>query len=182
VLFASVAYGLVITLSVGTLMLALSSLTARSLYVGIAWAGLWLISGSVSSIMTEIHRDNLRRQNAPPEALRSDWRPLCSYETNLQRLGDELLDADGAWTAIGKAFEKSRTALGAAFPPGGGFGKRTARPPGQAQAEQRPAERQLAEKMVLQSPWQWSAGILAGLMGVSVWVMLRRVKSLDRLR
>ena len=48
-LLASVAYGLVITLSVGTLILALSSLTRRSLYVGIAWAGFWVISGSVGN-------------------------------------------------------------------------------------------------------------------------------------
>ena len=56
VLLASVAYGLVVTVSVGTLMLALSSLTRRSLYVGIALAGFWIISGSVGSIMTAIHR------------------------------------------------------------------------------------------------------------------------------
>jgi ABC-2 type transport system permease protein len=61
VLLASVAYGLVITLSTGTLILALSSLTRRSLYVGIAWAGLWLISWSVGTIMTGIHHDSLRR-------------------------------------------------------------------------------------------------------------------------
>jgi hypothetical protein len=61
VLLASVAYGLVITLSTGTLILALSSLTRRSLYVGIAWAGLWIISGSVGTIMTGIHRDSSRR-------------------------------------------------------------------------------------------------------------------------
>ena len=42
-------YGLVITLSAGTLILAMSSLTRRSLYVGIAWAGLWLIGGAVGS-------------------------------------------------------------------------------------------------------------------------------------
>jgi ABC-2 type transport system permease protein len=59
VLLASVAYGLVVTLSTGTLILALSSLTRRSLYVGITWAGLWVISWSLGSILTNVHRDTM---------------------------------------------------------------------------------------------------------------------------
>ena len=31
-------------------------------------------------------------------------------------------------------------------------------------------------------PWYWSAGVLAGLFGISVWILSLRVKSLDRLR
>jgi ABC-2 type transport system permease protein len=31
-------------------------------------------------------------------------------------------------------------------------------------------------------PWQWSAAVLLGLFGVSVWILATRVKSLDRLR
>src|SRR5262245_13960402 len=59
VLLASVAYGLVITLATGALVLALSSLTRRSLYVAIAWAGLWIVSGSVATILTGIHRQSV---------------------------------------------------------------------------------------------------------------------------
>jgi ABC-type transport system involved in multi-copper enzyme maturation permease subunit len=61
VLLGSVAYGLVVTLSTGTLMLAMSSLTRRSLYVGFAWAGLWIISGSVGGILSGVHGDAVRR-------------------------------------------------------------------------------------------------------------------------
>jgi ABC-2 type transport system permease protein len=60
VLLAGIAYGLVITLSVGTLMLALSSLSRRSLYVGIAWFGLWWISEAVAGILTLIHVEMVR--------------------------------------------------------------------------------------------------------------------------
>ena len=42
---ASIVYGLVIVVSAGTLMLALSSLSRRSLYVGLTWVGLFLIVG-----------------------------------------------------------------------------------------------------------------------------------------
>ena len=69
VLLASIAYGLIITLSVGTLMLALSSLSRRSLYVGIAWFGLWWISEAVAGILTAIHFE-MARYEAMTEAQR----------------------------------------------------------------------------------------------------------------
>ena len=43
-------------------------------------------------------------------------------------------------------------------------------------------ERRLAEQMVPQYPWTWSAGVLAGLLGLSLCILSTRVKSLDRLR
>jgi hypothetical protein len=242
VLLASVAYGLVITLSVGTLMLAMSSLTRRSLYVGIAWAGFWIITSLVGTILIEVHGESVRREthvtemnrwieDFPPPAgaqmqqtpngerypvvhvkqgtgkyqlaglrpdqeaegdrwyrayqeakfqqqyqsaqergsvVRNDWRPLCSYVRNLERIADQLLDTDAAWVTFGKASERSRTMFGAAF------GPRRPQPP--------PNERALADQMVPQYPWQWSAGILAGLLGISSWILTRRVKSLDRLK
>jgi ABC-2 type transport system permease protein len=100
--------------------------------------------------------------------LRSDWRPLCSYVANLERLADRLLDTDAAWVTIGKAVERPRAAFGAAF------GPRLPQPPAN--------ERRLADRMVPQYPWQWSAGVLAGLLGISTWTLTRRVKSLDRLK
>ena len=245
VILASVAYGLVITLSVGTLILALSSLTRRSLYVGIAWAGFWIITSTVGTILTEIRSESLRmelserelahwmEENPPPQgtqmmggssrhprvqvnpktgkyqlaglrpeqeaegdrwyrayleetrqiwdraewrqgsALRSDWRPLCSYVGNLERIADRLLDTDAAWVTIGRAVERSRAAVSGVFVPGGKFRPR---------AEPPPNERRLADQMVRQYPWQWSAGVLAGLLGISAWTLTRRVKSLDRLK
>jgi ABC-2 type transport system permease protein len=245
ILLASVAYGLVITLSAGTLILALSSLTRRSLYVGITWAGFWIISSMVGGILTEIHRNSLRNeirmtemdhwldQHPPPqgtrinrmgnyqspimhrnpktgryqldglrpeqeqegerwfqgwsraqaqvwetaqtqsaEAMRGDWRPICSYTTNLERMADLLLDTDGAWVAFGKAVERPRGSLKKSLKAVMGSDARL--PPSY--------ERRYADRMVLQYPWWWSAGVLAGLLGLSTWTLTRRVKSLDRLR
>ncbi len=45
---ASVVYGLLIVVSAGTLMLAMSSMSRRSLYVGLAWIGMWLIGNTVA--------------------------------------------------------------------------------------------------------------------------------------
>ena len=53
---ASILYGLVIVLSAGTLMLALSSLSRRSIYVGIAWIGLWVVSLAVAGVLSGIQR------------------------------------------------------------------------------------------------------------------------------
>jgi hypothetical protein len=244
-LLASVAYGLVVTVSTGTLMLALSSLTRRSLYVGIAFAGLWIISASVGSIMTAIHRETISRaireeevarwvaEHPPPPGIdvqagyprrvplmkgnntekqddlpaqdqrandwqaawqqtnreawlkgrmdqgamvRDDWRPLCSYNANLERMADLLFDTDGAWVTFGRAIEGSRAAVGGAF---GGLGGRR-RGPGFDMAPGN--ERRLADQMVLQYPWQWSAGVLAALLGLSTWILTRRVKTLDQLK
>lgn len=244
VLLASVAYGLVITLSAGTLMLALSSLTRRTLYVGITWAGLWIISGSVAALLTTIHGESVQRQllaielnrwldaHPPPEgarvsrggfwlqpamklnpktnrwqldglrpeqekegerwiqswhrartlsweksqidqsaATRGDWRPMCSYVANLDRIADLLLDTERAWVVLGKATEPPRGPL--ERPLGILLGS-SPRPPGY--------ERRFADRMVLQYPWWWSAAVLAGFLGLSTWILSRRVKSLDRLK
>jgi hypothetical protein len=240
VLLASVAYGLVITLSAGTLILALSSLTRRSLYVGIAWAGLWIISGSVGTILVGIHQESVSRdirqnemalwleENPPPpgvqmhgifpaypglewqpgmrksvlteqqkeaerwhrawsqafqeararaqlgqaEESRVDWRPLCSYVANLNRIADLLLDTDSAWVTIGQAATRPAPAASRS----GGTVPRPGRQPPPVN------ERNLADQMVAQYPWWWSAGVLTGLLGLSTWTMTRRVKSLDRLK
>jgi ABC-type transport system involved in multi-copper enzyme maturation permease subunit len=247
-LLGSIAYGLVITLSAGTLMLALSSLTPRSLYVGIAFAGIWIVSMSVSGIMNGIYQAHrfrtfaienhdemskwLRDHPPPPgvqmhgnypvipagrppvekidqeapdpkelevqrwyaayndaqqkamtdaqkrmqdrmaEEVRENWRPLCSYVANLNRLGDALLDSDSAWVAIGQANLKSR---------GGGSPMRGGRhgPPAEMVEGN---DRMFADQMVPQYPWWWSAAVLGGLLGISTWTMTRQVKSLDRLK
>jgi ABC-type transport system involved in multi-copper enzyme maturation permease subunit len=270
VLLGSVAYGLVVTLSVGTFMLALSSLTRRSLYVGIAWAGIWLISSTVGSILTAVHAESVRHQvrademnrwidnNPPPEGaqihrspdtvpypvmqvdqethkyqlvgiqpgheaegerwyrkwqeaqqrtwvdsqedeaavVRNDWRPLCSYVANLERMGDLLLDTDAAWVSVGRAVERTREAGRMLLTPGqrqreAAEAERAARLAAAEGARGKSApraekprsnERFLADRMVPQYPWWWSACVLAGLMGLSSWTLTRRVKSLDRLK
>jgi ABC-2 type transport system permease protein len=189
---ATVGYGLVIVASTGTLMLALSSLSRRSLYVGIAWGGLWLISSAVAGVLGGIQRDTIahpiwQEQNAQASADRSanyvlvherveqalaeaaptNWRPLFSYTANLERLGEALLDTDAAWVEIGRAMKVPQSVFQQFL---GGRGA----PPAN--------ERLLADRMVPQYPWIWSAGVLAGLLGISLWTLSMRVKSLDRLK
>jgi ABC-type transport system involved in multi-copper enzyme maturation permease subunit len=61
VLWASVLFGLLVAVSAGTLMLALSSLSRRSIYVGLAWAGLVFLSQMLATIMLGVRGDIDRR-------------------------------------------------------------------------------------------------------------------------
>ncbi len=56
---ASILYGLVIVVSAGTLMLALSSMSRRSLYVGLTWVGLFLVGWMVAFALGTIHHESL---------------------------------------------------------------------------------------------------------------------------
>jgi ABC-2 type transport system permease protein len=152
ILMASVGYGLVVVLSAGTLMLALSSLSRSSLYVGAAWVGIWLVSNALGGILTE--------------TVRADWCPLTSYTTNLDRVCQVLLDSDSAQKQI------------LASAPGSfGGDRRGGRPTPPAP----PLDGQVRRPAPVPK-WYWSATVLAGLFGLSVWILTSRVKSLDRLR
>jgi ABC-2 type transport system permease protein len=211
---ASILYGLLIAVSAGTLMLALSSLSRRSLYVGISWVGLWIISAAVATVLGAIHHEGFVRtamkdmkwqpgvmpppgraskQPGGPERWRgwqqvqeratqaealvapTNWRPLCSYTANLMRLGEALFDTDAAFVQFGRAMVPPPTPLGLLL----GTLRKAAAPPQPAAPS---PERRLADQFVPQYPWIWSAGILAGLLGLSLWTLSMRVKSLDQLR
>ncbi|MGE3808257.1 MAG: ABC transporter permease [Gemmataceae bacterium] len=203
---ASIIYGLVIIVSAGTLMLAMSSLSRRSVYVGIFWVGFWVVSNWTSSILVDMRqnravdehvREVMERwvaENKPPpgvpmmnewqpdlrglrrvprfgpearwieawrhardqsvahgfaESARNDWRYLCSYSTNLDRVGDALLGTDAAWQRWGTITLRTET---------------------------------IAARMTWHYPWSWSAAVLAALVGLSLWILTTRVKTLDRLK
>src|SRR5262249_15236504 len=98
-------------------------------------------------------------------ALRRNWRPMCSYLANLERLSDALLGTDAAWDKYGRATARMQ----------GMF-------PGGDQDTPEAAGRREASQHVHQYPWWGSAALLTGLMGLSAWTLTRRVKSLDRLK
>jgi hypothetical protein len=92
---------------------------------------------------------------------------------NLKRIGEALLNTDGAYVEVGRAYEKRDREWEKAF-----FG-------GSMDVEDEQHlrnERRLADVWVPQYPLIWSASVLAGLLGISLWILIFRVKSLDRLR
>jgi ABC-2 type transport system permease protein len=81
-----------------------------------------------------------------------DWRPLISYRSNLERIGEQLLGTRRCWDRLSllkSADERDRFIFDHAGP---------------------------------QYPWYWSAIVLAALFGLSAWILNVRVRSLDRLK
>jgi ABC-2 type transport system permease protein len=194
-LLACVGYGAVMSVSAGLLILALSTLSRNSRYVGLFWLAIWFVSSIVGSVLEGVNREHRMHatfmrmhqeeqaamqaaNKASPEerqrltaaqaakrrqfwtdvqreefeASKSDWRPMASYTGNISRVGRHWLGADASWEKIAETVP----------------------------AEDR--ERFLLQNMGPQYPWYWSAFVLLGLMGMSVWILHVRVKSLDRLK
>ena len=96
-----------------------------------------------------------------PTGVRSAPTPLISTR------GGCPAHTNAAWVQIGRAVEGPQAALQPFL------GGRKSSPRN---------ERRLADRIVPQYPWFWSAGVLAALFGLSLWTLRTRVKSLDRLR
>jgi ABC-2 type transport system permease protein len=181
ILLASLAFGAIIVASAGTLMLAISSLSRNSRYVGAMWVGLWVVSNVASGVLNQ--------------TIRQDWCPLLSYTGNLNRIREALLDSEAAWSKVSALFQTGQDTLRDAAGRGRSRRGRVGRftfnfsPPSAAPAPPAPpspghthsGDGRSAAKAA-SYPWQWSAGVLAGLAGLSVWILATRVRSLDRLR
>jgi ABC-2 type transport system permease protein len=133
---AGIVYSTVIIVSSGTLVLALSSLSRNSRYVGAMWVALWIISNSLSKVFTH--------------TLKAEWSPIVSYTQDLQRLAERLFDLPGAAEHMAAILHRPE------FP--------------------------ALNQFIHTYPWYWSALVLAGLCGASLWVLTTRVRSLDRLK
>jgi ABC-2 type transport system permease protein len=162
-LLASVAYGLVIALSAGLLILALSSLSRNSRYVALFWLGIWFVSSAVAGVLDSVDRQQRMVQGGHGwgsaefpaeelEAAKTNWRPLVSYTANLSRVGQQLLGADACWERLSQL-----------------------RPSGQR-------DWFLLGNIGTRYPWYWSAAVLAALFGISACILNFSIKSLDRLR
>jgi ABC-2 type transport system permease protein len=172
-LLSSIAFGAVVVFSAGLLMLALSSLTRNSRYAAAFWVGVWFITSIVAGVVFGIRYDLARHerfahanlqnpgdrrqfwleeQKREAEFFQNDWSPMISYTGNLERIGRVIMNTDAAWDAWFALL---------------------------------PGEGNEIMKMHMKGPmypWYWSAFVLAGLAGLSVWILTLRVKSLDRLR
>jgi ABC-2 type transport system permease protein len=202
---SAIGYGLVVTLSAGLLMLALSSLSRRSLYVGIAWLGIWWISGVAGSILGEVQREQrmmrryrqqqqsqaLQRSNAPGQPARPGQPPggarppgpmlgkptVQDQAEQMAWLEEEVAAARKDWYPL-VSYTANLNRVGKVFLDTDSAWKKLA----EFQQAGPMRENFLLEWLGYQYPWYWSGGILAGLMGISVCILNFRVRSLDRLR
>ncbi len=178
-LICSVGYGLIVAISAGLLVLALSSLSRNSRYIALFWLGIWFVSSITATVLDGVYRDQqmreyyTRQEMAAPNAQarrmifqrpqddlqadmlaseKTDWRPVVSYIDNLSRIRQKMLGTDAAWQSLAKlhpTYERPQFLLTFMGP---------------------------------QYPWYWSASVLAGLFGLSACVLNFQVKSLDRLK
>jgi ABC-2 type transport system permease protein len=166
IVLGAIAYGLVVAISAGLLMLALSSLSRSSRYVALLWLGVWLLTSTVSLVLMSVDQHHRMRETgarsrawsneafltAELEAAKTDWRPLVSYTSNLRRIEERLLNTNAAWQRINDLAPTPR------------------RMPF------------ISQMIDTQYPWYWSAAVLLGLAVISACTLQLTVKSLDRLK
>jgi ABC-2 type transport system permease protein len=200
ILLASIAYGLVMIVSSGMLILALSSLSRSSRWVAVFWLSLWIVGGIVSFFLGLI-AENQRRQEfwqqqgqqvvvnseAAPEAPRREKgrqkgrppreRAQPRWEARREELqAKEAEAAKTDWRPL-LSYTANLSRIGRQL-----LGTEAAwrtlaalQPPqirGQLATRSNPEE----------YPWYWSAAVLAGLFGFSTCILSFSVRSLDRLR
>jgi ABC-2 type transport system permease protein len=181
VLVGSLLFAVIVVASAGTLILAISSLSRNSRYVGALWLGIWIISETSAGVLfLTIHRE---------------WCPLLSYTANLGRVREALLDTPTSRQKLSGLFQAGQNQIRRTARPGP-FGRRrgsasvsdrSATPPSGPPSAPPPGRS--ASSSVIEDaggsatyPWQWSAGVLAGLGALSILTLSSRVRSLDRLR
>jgi ABC-2 type transport system permease protein len=156
-LLAVIVYGLVITVSAGTLILALSSLSRNSRIVGLLWVGLWFVSNITASMLNTAFMFEQSRSGNRPSFLEArtspaNWSTLVSYTANLSRVGEKLLGADASWRKLADLQPESVR------------------------------DNFLMRVLGPQYPWVWSAEVLVVLLLISACILHFRVRSLDRLK
>ena len=111
--------------------------------------------------------DEIKKQRqAMEESLREDWRPIISYTANLQRIGFALIGSQDAWDKVDELVGN----------------RQQQQQPGNPAMDMAPRRQRIATMMVPQYPWYWSALVLLALGGLSLWILHKRVTSLDRLK
>jgi ABC-2 type transport system permease protein len=194
ILVGSVVYGLVISLSAGLLVLALSAISRNSRYVALLWIGVWLISSIVSTILQSVDSQQRRFhyyrqivQTMPPPTThqsrdeiianrRARYQARRRADTEFQ-LGElnfsehdwrGLVSFAGNLSRLGQQLlhtNESWVHLGDLF-----------------QFDPESRDRMLATYMGPKYPWYWSGAVLLGIFGLSACVLSLSVKSLDRLK
>jgi len=107
---------------------------------------------------------NFAANTLGPNAMALKWGPIVSLMKDFDRVREALL---GAGPAVDKIREAGEQVVGPFGRQRFGAGRSTGPP---------------FNPFAQDYPWQWSAYVLLGLVGLSLWILTTRVKSLDRLR
>ncbi|HEV3436094.1 MAG TPA: hypothetical protein VG122_01970, partial [Gemmata sp.] len=179
-------------LSAGMLILALSSLSRNSRYIGLFWVGVWFVTFIVGVFLSNIHRNQLMyaKFQKARELQRSDASRGKSLTTQeqMKRQHDEemkayaemeqqeLEDSKTNWRPV-VSYTDNLSRVGEAILGTNACWQKLSKTKPEAQRAE-----YLLRNMGPQYPWYWSAAVLIVLFGISVCILNFRVKSLDRLR
>jgi ABC-2 type transport system permease protein len=193
ILISSVAYGLIISVSAGLLVLAMSALSRNSRYVALAWVGIWFVSGIVSTVLLNVdsqqrryayyHQITMRPPEYNPDMTRQErtqqmqqWRRQREKVTTAYRL-EELEFSKNDWRPL-VSYVANLSRLGQQLL----HTNDTWVDLSQLQSDPLQRDLMLATYMGPQFPWYWSALVLIGLGGLSICILNLSIKSLDRLK
>ena len=169
---------MVVVVSAGTLMLAISSLSRNARYVGAMWIG--ALAGRQRGL-----------ERADQDTIASRLVPALSYTDDLSRVREALLDSPtrpGRRSGLSSAGLANQTRRrGARFGPGArrrrpaSFAPRPRPPPPACPTRRRATARISGWRFQhCRYPWPWSAGVLAGAgCRVSVVILSTGVRSLS---
>ena len=194
-LLACVGYGAVMSVSAGLLILALSSLSRNSRYVGLFWLAIWFVSSIVGTVVAAVNQEHRAQQQyrrayeadqaaraaaqarTPEERQRHAMEQQAVYRNAWQEVQRERLEASRTdWRPL-LSYTANLSRIGRHWLGADASWERLAQtvPAGER-------DRFLLENTGPQYPWYWSAAVLAGLLGLSVCILNFRVRSLDRLK
>jgi ABC-2 type transport system permease protein len=195
ILLSSVAYGLIISVSAGLLVLALSALSRNSRYVALMWIGVWLVSGIVSTVLQSAdsqqrryeyfskisvprpeRNDNMNMTHDQFQTRRRAWnqaRQTAMVEYNLAELNYSKTD----WRPL-VSYHADLSRLGQELLGTNGSWQRLS----VLLPSQRARDQMIATYMGPEFPWYWSALVLLGVFGLSACILNLSIKSLDRLK
>jgi ABC-2 type transport system permease protein len=192
---ASVGYGVIMTLSAGLLILALSSLSRNSRYIALFWLGVWFVSSIVGTVLETVNREqrmsnryraayqmrSAQNANAQPQTAQERQRQFEAQLAAQRKVfdeieRDELEAAKTDWRPL-VSYTANLARVGQAMLGSDACWKRMS-----MNLPENGRGRFLMENMGPQYPWYWSAGVLIVLMGVSACILNFRVKSMDRLK
>lgn len=194
-LLASVAYGAVMSVSAGLLILALSSLSRNSRYVGLFWLGVWFVSSIVGTVLQGINEERQMHHAFRKAAEAQHAAQVAAKNQTPEQRQRQTMEQQAAQRKIWADIQREqREAARTDWRPLFSYTANVARIgrhwlgadlSWEKIAETVPAEERdqyLLQNMGPQYPWYWSAVVLAVLMGLSACVLNFRVKSLDRLK
>jgi len=194
-LLASVGYGAVMSVSAGLLILALSSLSRNSRYVGLFWLGVWFVSSIVGTVLETVNEEQ-RRADAVRHAVEGQHSAqVAARNQTPQERQRQAMEQQAVQRKIAADIQKEqREAARSDWRPLFSYTANVARigrhwlgtdASWEKIAQTVPEDQRdqyLLQNMGPQYPWYWSAAVLAVLMGLSACVLNFRVKSLDRLK